>query len=77
MDYVRVTVRLAHPDKPDDVAVAENALIDSGATFTIVPQEMADELDLKVVRVRQVRTASGIEALDESFALFDYAGNKL
>jgi hypothetical protein len=26
--------------------------------------------------VRQVQTASGIEALDESFALFDHAGNK-
>jgi clan AA aspartic protease len=76
MGHVRVSVTLANPDRPDDVAVAEDALIDTGATFTIVPPGIADKLDLKVIRQRQIRTASGIETLDESFALFDYAGNK-
>jgi aspartyl protease family protein len=76
MGHVRISVTLANPDRPEEAVVAEDALVDTGATFTTVPRAIADRLSLQKVRERQIRTASGVETLDESFALFDFEGNR-
>ena len=76
MGHVRISLRLANPERPDEFVDVESALVDTGATFTTIPRRIATDLGLKPVRQRQIRTASGHQTLEESYALFEYAGNR-
>ena len=76
MGHVRVSLRLANPERPETWVDVENALVDTGATFTTIPRRIADELNLRRVRQRRIRTAAGYQNLEESYALFEYNGNR-
>lgn len=75
MGHVRIPIKLANAERPEDAILVENALVDTGATHTTIPRTMADRLNLRVLRQRQTRTANGIVTVDESYALFEYDGN--
>jgi len=45
-----------------DRAVAVKALVDTGATLTVVPRRIAEELQLPVIGRRRVATAKGYGA---------------
>ena len=72
--HVFVSVKLTNPLTGDSVSVPD-ALVDTGATWTTVPGDIAEKLKLQPYRVVKVRTASGFEELGESLALVDIEDN--
>jgi aspartyl protease family protein len=76
MGHMRVTLRLSNPDRPELSESLSDALVDTGATFTTIPRAVSERLALRRVRQRQIRTAAGPQTLDESYALFEYDGNR-
>ena len=57
-------------------AVAVKALVDAGATLTVVPRKIADELQLPVIGRRRVATAKGVAELDECIGVVEVMGRK-
>jgi predicted aspartyl protease len=77
MGHVRVPVGFASPDNLNDLVKIESALVDTGATWTAIPKSLAERLGLKVIGQVKVRTASGIENLDQSYAYLELNGRKM
>lgn len=71
---VEVKVRLSNPVLSGGRKVVEKALVDTGATFTTVPQSIARKLKLKSIGKRRVTTADRRLLLDESFAHIEVDG---
>ncbi|MEM2971792.1 MAG: hypothetical protein QW270_05145 [Candidatus Bathyarchaeia archaeon] len=67
MGHVFVEVKLTNPLTQDIITVPE-AVVDTGATFTTIPQILGEKLRLKPFTKRKVRT-SGEEELAESILL--------
>jgi len=59
-----------------DRAVTVKALVDTGATFTVVPRKIGDELQLPVIGRRRVATAKGVTELDECIGVVEVMGGK-
>jgi aspartyl protease family protein len=57
-------------------AVAVKALVDTGATLTVVPRRVADELQLPVIGRRRAATAKGLTELDECLGVVEVMGRK-
>jgi clan AA aspartic protease len=72
MDHIWVDAKLVNPLTGQDEKVS--ALIDTGATFTVVPYEICKKLGLKIVGKKRVETAKGYTELDESFLLLEVSG---
>jgi len=70
LGHVFVEVRLTNPLLHETVTVSD-AVVDTGATFTTVPQAIAEKLKLQPFRKRKVRTVSGEEELTESITLVE------
>ncbi len=68
LGHVEVKVSLSNPLLTGKGKVVEKGLVDTGATFTTIPQPIAWKLGLKSIGNRRVKTASKIQTLDESFA---------
>lgn len=66
MGHVYVTVKLS------DLARARRkevvALVDTGATLTVIPQEIAAELGLELLAKEEVETGAGVIELNRSVA---------
>jgi len=58
------------------VNVEEEALVDTGATYTVMPWRTYEKLGLKVVGEKDVETAKGLTRLDESFAVVEIEGKR-
>jgi len=74
MGHVWVDARLVNVDTGREVRA--RALVDTGATFTIVPWRIHEELGFKVVGRRSAKTAKGYAVFDESFALVEVEGRR-
>jgi clan AA aspartic protease len=74
MGHVWVDVKLINPITGQDVKL--RALVGTGATFTVVPWEIHEKLNFKIVGKKRVETAKGYLDLDESFALLEVCGKK-
>jgi clan AA aspartic protease len=74
MSHVWVEARIANPLTSQEVKVV--ALVDTGATFTVVPSWICEELGLRVVGKKRVETAKGYADLDESFAIVEIEGKQ-
>jgi len=59
-----------------DRAVAVKALMDTGATLTMVPRRIDGELQLPVIGRRRVATAKGLMELDECLGVVEIMGRK-
>jgi aspartyl protease family protein len=57
MGHVWVRVKIGDPDKKRVVEV--DALVDTGATLTVIPRRLADKLGLKVTGKATALTAGG------------------
>jgi len=57
-------------------AVAVKALVDTGATLSVVPRRIADELQLPVIGRRRAATAKGVAELDECIGIVEVMGRK-
>lgn len=74
MGHVTVRVKLANPVSRSKDTVVDKALVDTGATFTTIPQAIATKLGLKSLGKRRVRTATRSQLLDQSFAYIEIDG---
>ena len=52
------------------------ALVDTGATLTVLPRRIAEELQLPVIGRRRVATAKGTAELDECVGVVEVMGRK-
>lgn len=64
-----------HQPNYKQTLIAE-AIVDTGATFTTIPQTISRKLKLPTVARRKVRTASGEETLTESYLIIEILNEK-
>jgi len=57
-------------------AITTKALVDTGATLTVAPGRIAEELQLPVIGRRRVATAKGTTELDECISIVEVMGRK-
>lgn len=76
MGHVRVRIQLANPDRRTEMVEVEQALVDTRATLTTLPRELANQLKLEVLSQHQTRTAAGQQTIDQSYAYFEYDGRR-
>lgn len=76
MGHVRVNVRIAHPNRRDNPLDVEKALVDTGATWTVIPREIAERPGLEIIGRKRVPTADAEVQLDHSFAYVEYEGRE-
>ncbi|HEX8294903.1 MAG TPA: hypothetical protein VF593_01270 [Chthoniobacteraceae bacterium] len=59
MGFVHASISLSNPRYPERRPVAVNALVDSAAYLTCIPQELCEELNLDEADRRPVQLADG------------------
>lgn len=69
-----VEVRLVSPTTSESVTTP--ALVDTGATFTVIPVALAEKLKLPHITRRRVVTASGVVELPESYVIMELMGER-
>jgi clan AA aspartic protease len=74
MGYVRVDAVIKNSFSGGSVSV--KALVDTGATLTVIPRRVAEELQLLVIGRRRVATAKGLTELDECLVAVEIMGRK-
>jgi len=74
MGLVWVEVEVRNPDTGGHAAA--KALVDTGATLTVVPRSIAEELQLPIIGRRRVMTAKGTTELDECVGVVEVMGRK-
>lgn len=75
MDPINVEVTLSNPDK-SELRVDMKALVDTGATFTVIPQDLARKLKLRSLGRVTAKTASGVEEYEEAEARVKVMGRE-
>ncbi len=73
MGHVTAQVVISNPSQAELKSAVE-ALVDTGATFTVVPRALAQELQLPITGKRRVRTAAGDLVLDRARAVIQING---
>ncbi len=76
MGHVRVTIRIANPNRRQDTLEIQDVLVDTGATWTVVPRPLANRLGLETLGKKRVRTANGDVDVDHSFAYIEFEGHQ-
>ena len=76
MGLVRVTVEIANPQDGSRSQTVRNALVDTGASKTLLPRSIADELQLPVVGTANVRTVDGHSDVDQCQAILRIQGRQ-
>ena len=74
MRHVRVKAKVINP--LTGAEVEREALVDTGATFTVIPRNLYEKLSLKVVGEKDVETAKGTTRLPESIAIVEIEGKR-
>jgi clan AA aspartic protease len=59
-----------------DRAVTVKALVDTGATLSVIPRRIAKELQLPVIGKRRVATTKGVAELDECIGIVEVMDRK-
>jgi len=72
MGHVWVTVKVGSED--GSRVIEARALVDTGATLTVVPRAIANELRLRVTGRSRVETGAGVIEVDRSRALIEIEG---
>jgi aspartyl protease family protein len=71
MGHVRIPIRLRNPTDDSLFTEVTDALVDTGATWTIIPRSIAAALQLREVGPFMVRTAAGPQQLVQSYAFVE------
>ncbi|MEZ0247866.1 MAG: aspartyl protease family protein [Thermoproteus sp.] len=72
MGHVWVSVKIGREDR--SAVVEARGLVDTGATLTVVPRELADRLGLRPTGASKVETSGGIIELQRSRAWVEVEG---
>ncbi len=72
MGHVRVNVRIGNVDLSKVVEV--KALVDTGATLTVIPRSLANDLGLSITGKSRVETGAGVIEVDRSRAWVEIEG---
>ena len=75
MGHVFASVTFTNPDD-DSKRVEVNALVDTGATFSVLPASVAEQIELEATGRARVRTATGEVEMDESWAFAEVNGRR-
>lgn len=73
MGHIYVELEITNPEKPE-LQIRHKALVDTGATYTVVPRKVCSKLDLKIEGSKAVKTASGSDVLDMSYSRISING---
>jgi clan AA aspartic protease len=68
MGFIYCTLRLSNPYHPEQEEITVQALADTGATHLCIPEHIALQLRLTILKEREVVTADGLHKL------INYAG---
>jgi len=75
MAHVEVDVKIGNLEGKEFTEV--KALVDTGATFTVIPESVAKELNLTLVGERvKVYTAKGADELELTHAIMEISGKR-
>lgn len=74
MGHVRVPVQIANASRRELSVTVSDALVDTGATWAMIPRRIADKLELPVLDRVPTTTAAGPATMDHSYALLEYNG---
>jgi clan AA aspartic protease len=74
MSLVRIDAVIRNPST--DRATTVKALVDTGATLSVIPRKIAIELQLPVIGRRRVATAKGVTELDECIGIVEVMSRK-
>jgi clan AA aspartic protease len=74
MGHIWVEARLINPINGAELKT--RALVDTGATYTVVPWSIYEKLNLMIVGKKIVETAKGPEELEESFLIIEIKNRK-
>ena len=72
MGHIWVTVRIGNED--GSRVIEARALVDTGATMTVIPRGIAKELGLRVTGRSRVETGAGVIEVDRSRAYIEIMG---
>ncbi|MCP8314541.1 MAG: clan AA aspartic protease [archaeon] len=65
MGHIYLDVEFANVKDPS-IRVKARALVDTGATYSVIPANIAEKLGLEKIGYVEVKTASGLERLQET-----------
>jgi clan AA aspartic protease len=71
-----VFVNVEFTSQAGDRSAEAEAMVDTGATYTVIPGSMAKDLRLSPNGSRRVKTASGEMEMPMSWVLVDFAGHR-
>jgi aspartyl protease family protein len=74
MGHVWADIAIRSPSTEKGVSL--KALVDTGATLTLVPRRIAEELQLPLIGKRNVTTAKGVAEFDECLGIIEIMGRK-
>jgi clan AA aspartic protease len=74
MGYVLVDVIIKNPFTGKSISV--KALVDTGATLTVIPRKIANELGLPMIGKSIVQTARGVRELEACFGVVEIMGEE-
>ena len=74
MGHIWVEARLVNPIS--GAGLKTLALVDAGATYTVIPWSIHEKLNLMIVGKKMVETAKGPTELDESFLVIEIKGKR-
>jgi len=74
MGHIWIEARLVNPISGTELKAL--ALVDTGATYTIVPWSVYEKLNLVIIGKKMVETAKGPTELDESFLVIEIKGKR-
>ena len=72
-----VRTTLVNPERRTDGVGVQEALVDTGATWTTIPRALAQALDLQVIGQMAAKTAAGPQQLEQSYAHIELAGKTM
>ena len=74
MGHVLVEALIGNPITGKSVRV--RSLVDTGATYTVIPRRVFEELELPVIGRKSVKTAKGATELSECFGVIEIMGRR-
>ena len=73
MGFIHIDVDVANPANPD-VSESVRVLVDTGATLSILPEDMLDRLGIRRIQKRRLRGFGGTVTRDIGIAAMSYDG---